>query len=249
MALEIRKLLTSAMYDKVTKLSMRSLTETNSGKLITLVSSDIFTLERPLAIAPFGLASPFINIACYLIVWQISGWEYAVIMASLWILTFIMQVCTSRMQKGLKQSEAMRNDERMKLVNDMITGIRTIKAYAWENHYCEKVINQRNAQVKYVFWLNLIGSLGFSLFQNVGLIGILAIFLPKWYMGEEIKLGDSFALLAMIYYLFFSVNSLTYYSMNTMNQALAVIYRLSEVFRMEEHKSERSNPVAGQPLV
>ena len=68
-------------------------------------------------------------------------------------------------------------------------------------------------------------------------------------MGEEIKLGDSFALLAMIYYLFFSVNSLTYYSMNTMNQALAVIYRLSEVFRMEEHKSERSNPVAGQPLV
>jgi len=30
----------------------------------------------------------------------------------------------------------MRNDERMKLVNDMVTGIRTIKAYAWENHYC-----------------------------------------------------------------------------------------------------------------
>ena len=36
-------------------------------------------------------------------------------------------------------------------------------------------------------------------------------------MGEEIKLGDSFALMAMIYYLFFSVNSITYYSMQTMN--------------------------------
>jgi len=89
MALEMRKLLTSAMYDKVSKLSMRSLTETNSGKLVTLVSADIFTLERPLAIAPFGIASPFINIACYLIVWQISGWEYAVIMCGLWIITFI----------------------------------------------------------------------------------------------------------------------------------------------------------------
>ena len=88
MALEIRKLLTSAMYDKVSKLSMRSLTETNSGKLITLVSSDIFTLERPLAMSPFGLTAPFINIACYLIVWQISGWEYAVIMSGLWIITF-----------------------------------------------------------------------------------------------------------------------------------------------------------------
>lgn len=36
-------------------------------------------------------------------------------------------------------------------------------------------------------------------------------------MGEKLDLGDSFALLAMIYYLFFSVNSMTYYAMNTMN--------------------------------
>ena len=42
---------------------------------------------------------------------------------------------TARTQSAMKQYEAMRNDERMKLVNDMITGINTIKAYAWEKHY------------------------------------------------------------------------------------------------------------------
>ena len=46
---------------------------------------------------------------------------------------------------------------------------------------------------------------------------MLCIFLPKWYMGEKLDLGDSFTIVALIYYLFFSVNSLTYYSMNTMN--------------------------------
>ena len=40
-ALKIRKTVISAMYGKVAKLSMRSLTETNSGKLITIVSGDI----------------------------------------------------------------------------------------------------------------------------------------------------------------------------------------------------------------
>ena len=94
-------------------------------------------------------------------------------------------------------------------------------------------------QEKSIFWLNLIGSLGFNIYQNVGLIGVLCIFLPKWFMGEELLLGDSFTLLAMIYYLFFNVNSLTYYSMSTYNQASAVIYRLSEVFRMEEHERTR----------
>ena len=135
MALEIRKTLISAMYDKVNKLSMRSLTETNSGKLITLVSSDILRLERSLAMAPFGMASPFINLVCYGLIWYIAGWPYAVVIFGLWMITILLQVCTARKQNMMKQHEAMSNDKRMKLVNDMITGINTIKAYGWEKHY------------------------------------------------------------------------------------------------------------------
>ena len=137
----------------------------------------------------------------------------------------------------------MRNDERMKLVNDMITGIRTIKAYAWENHYSRKVREARAFQAKKVFRQNFVGGLGFSLFQNVGMIGVLCVFLPKWYQGEELDLGDSFTVLAIIYYLFFSVNSLAYYALTTLNQASAVINRLSEVFCMEEYVSTREEQV------
>ena len=69
----------------------------------------------------------------------------------------------------------------------------------------------------------------------MGLVGIVCIFVPKWIMGERMSLGDSFMLLTMLYYLFFNVNSLTYHSMTTITQAKAVIYRLTEVFKMEEH--------------
>jgi hypothetical protein len=40
-AMKIRKTLVIAMYLKISKLSMKSLTETNSGKLISIVSGDI----------------------------------------------------------------------------------------------------------------------------------------------------------------------------------------------------------------
>lgn len=60
-------------------------------------------------------------------------------MLGLWIILIFMQLCSSRVTKTIKTQEAMCNDERMKLVNDMITGIRTIKAYAWETHYFQKV--------------------------------------------------------------------------------------------------------------
>ena len=39
---KIKKLLTSLLYNKIEKLSVKSLTETNSGKLISLVSADLF---------------------------------------------------------------------------------------------------------------------------------------------------------------------------------------------------------------
>ena len=102
MALECRKIMIASMYDKVGRLSIRSLTETNSGKLITLVSSDIFTLERPLAMAPFGLIAPIINLMCYGLIWFISGWPYALIIFGLWIMMFLCQMCVARLQRGIK---------------------------------------------------------------------------------------------------------------------------------------------------
>ena len=125
----------------------------------------------------------------------------------------------------------------------MITGIRTIKAYAWENHYLEKIRAQRKKQMKYVYGINITISLGFAFFQNMGLVAALCIFIPKWYMGEKIEMGESFSMLALVFFLFYSINSLTYYSMQTTLQFLGVLHRLSAVFGLEEHKRERVEDV------
>jgi hypothetical protein len=48
--------------------------------------------------------------------------------------------------KDLQLSQASKNDQRMKLVNDMVNGIRTIKSYGWETHYLEKITEVRKLQ-------------------------------------------------------------------------------------------------------
>jgi hypothetical protein len=52
----------------------------------------------------------------------------------------------------------------MKLVNDMVVGIRTIKSYAWENHYLAKIVEIRNKQTNIILRYNMVGSLSYSLF-------------------------------------------------------------------------------------
>ena len=72
-------------------------------------------------------------------------------------------------------------DERLKLVNDLVVGSRTIKCYGWEQHYIEKINQIRVKQMKEVIKLNILGSLGSSFFQNMGLVAIFIILWSEWY--------------------------------------------------------------------
>jgi ABC-type multidrug transport system fused ATPase/permease subunit len=74
MAIKVRKILISAMFDKVGLLSTKSLTETNSGKLVTLISSDIFGVERALSHSPIVFAAPIISLTAFILIGSNSGW-------------------------------------------------------------------------------------------------------------------------------------------------------------------------------
>jgi len=47
------------------------------------------------------------------------------------------------------------------------------------------------------------------------------------------------SLMAMIFFIFASVNAMTYYAMTTIQTFLAIVFRLSSVFDMEEYTSQR----------
>ena len=89
-AVRIRKTIISAMYTKVSKLSMKSLTSTNSGKLITIVSSDMQSIERPLAVVSTVLAAPLVNLTAYIVLGLTSGWVYSIITFAIWIVMLVL---------------------------------------------------------------------------------------------------------------------------------------------------------------
>ena len=52
-------------------------------------------------------------------------------------------------------------------------------------------------------------------------------------------MGESFALVAMVYNIFMQVNTLAYAGLVTWQQVLAVLERIGEVLAMEERSQER----------
>jgi len=80
----------AALYDKCVKLSMKSMTETNSGKLISLISADLLTVERGLSFFPILIAAPFINLFAYYLLSKIVGIEYTIVVMGLWVLILVI---------------------------------------------------------------------------------------------------------------------------------------------------------------
>jgi hypothetical protein len=56
----------------------------------------------------------------------------------------------------------------------------------------------------------------------------------KWSRGDVLDMGVSMSLMAMIFYIFISVNSMTYMGLTVLQSFLSAVERMSSVFCMEE---------------
>lgn len=136
--------------------------------------------------------------------------------------------------------ESSSNDSRQKLVQDMINGARTIKCYGWEQHYIDNIAQCRKKQVPYIISFQFVQFMGVSVYQNGGLIVIIAIMAGLYHSEQKLDEAISMSLLAMVFFIFLSVNMMFYYSMTTLLAFLAIVNRISSIFEMEEYASERS---------
>ena len=142
-SIRMRRTLVAVIFDKVINLSMKSLIATNSGKLISVISADLFAVERSLAFSPLILAFPFVNGFAYVVIGLTSSWLNALIVFAVWVVMILCQITTGKCAKRVKMADSALNDERLKLVNDMVVGVRTLKGYGWENHYLNKITTVR----------------------------------------------------------------------------------------------------------
>jgi len=76
------------MFDKVTSLSIESLAKTSSGKLIPMISSDLFAVERTFSFASLIVVSPVCNLFTFLYVGNKFGWIPALIVLGCCVVSF-----------------------------------------------------------------------------------------------------------------------------------------------------------------
>uniref|UniRef100_A0A0A9YH98 Multidrug resistance-associated protein 1 n=2 Tax=Lygus hesperus TaxID=30085 RepID=A0A0A9YH98_LYGHE len=142
-----RTALISTIYRKALRLSSAARKESTVGEIVNIMSvdaqrfTDITTHLNMLWSAPLQ-----ISLALYFL-WQILGPS---VLAGLAVMIIIIPVngFIANKMKTLQIKQMKNKDERVKMMNEILSGIKVLKLYAWEPSFEQQVLKIRNKEVK-----------------------------------------------------------------------------------------------------
>lgn len=144
--MKIRVAMCSMIYRKALRLSRTALGETTAGQVVNLISNDVGRLDLAMIFVHYLWIGPIETIfITYLMTMEIG---VAATFGVAFMLAFIpLQGWLGKKTSVLRLRTALRTDERVRMMNEIISGIQVIKMYAWEIPFGKMVAYARRKEI------------------------------------------------------------------------------------------------------
>lgn len=161
-AVFVRTAVSTMLYRKALRVSAAGRSKTSTGQVVNMMSNDTSQLQRFLQFVGMTAVAPIqIVIALILINQQVGaatwvGVGFMIFLAP--INTVVFSIVSKQRRKVLQYS-----DLRVKMMNEILNGIRIIKFYAWERPFGSEVGRLRSKELAALTRLAYTSAVGFSL--------------------------------------------------------------------------------------
>eukprot|EP00639_Heterosigma_akashiwo_P019445 CAMPEP_0206389564 /NCGR_PEP_ID=MMETSP0294-20121207/18026_1 /ASSEMBLY_ACC=CAM_ASM_000327 /TAXON_ID=39354 /ORGANISM="Heterosigma akashiwo, Strain CCMP2393" /LENGTH=335 /DNA_ID=CAMNT_0053841651 /DNA_START=107 /DNA_END=1110 /DNA_ORIENTATION=- len=105
---------------------------------------------------------------------------------------------TGKKLKEYQENLMKRKDERMSVMNEVLTGIRIIKMFAWEQDFSEKIHSCRKAeigQLKWYLYTNAVIIVQWT--STSAIVGLGTFLVHTFLLGKKLSAGQAFAALTL----------------------------------------------------
>uniref|UniRef100_A0A1I8AJW5 ABC transmembrane type-1 domain-containing protein n=1 Tax=Steinernema glaseri TaxID=37863 RepID=A0A1I8AJW5_9BILA len=139
-------ILTSAVYRKTLKLSNSARKEKTVGEIVNLMAIDVERFQMITPQVQQYWSSPFQIILALVLLWQTVG-AAAFSGVAIMILVIPVNFTISIIVKKWQVQQMRLKDERVKITNEVLNGIKVVKLYAWEPPMLAEIDKIRRKEV------------------------------------------------------------------------------------------------------
>ncbi|XP_014802622.1 PREDICTED: multidrug resistance-associated protein 1-like, partial [Calidris pugnax] len=145
-AVKIKTAVVGLIYKKALTLANSSRRNYTTGEIVNLMSADAQQLMELTSNINLLWSAPFQIIMAVVCLWKELGPSVLAGVAVLLLVIPINALIAAKVKK-LKKSQMRHSDQRVKLLSEMLHGIKILKLYAWEPACQRKVMNIREREV------------------------------------------------------------------------------------------------------
>ncbi|XP_075994564.1 ATP-binding cassette sub-family C member 10 isoform X2 [Genypterus blacodes] len=204
-ALSARAALVSAIYGKALRVSGHSLACFSLGEVVNFMSTDtdrvvnFFNSFHELWSLPFQF-----SITLYLLYLQV-GVAFVGGLGVALLLVPLNKLLASRILDNNKHMLRWK-DSRVKLMTEILSGIRVIKFYNWERHFAQKVADCRSRELSHLKVLKYLDAVCVYTWAALPVVVSILTFVTYVLLGNDLTAAKVFTTLALVGMLILPLN-------------------------------------------
>lgn len=147
--MKVRIAACSVVYRKALRLSQTALGETAPGKVVNLVANDVNRFDIVSIFIHYMWSAPLTTLIIAYFLYNEAGYAGLIGIAAVFVVVPI-QSYTGKLSSKFRLQTAIKTDERVRLMDEIISGVQVIKMYAWEKPFCALVELARKLELRVV---------------------------------------------------------------------------------------------------
>ena len=182
------------LYNKV--LTQSPTNKTSTGAIINLIQLDSAKISRLIEASPDFFSLPIQFIMYNAMLFNLLGLSYFGGLFTLFLVTGISILTYTKQKKNI-QNLMVARDDRMKLTAELISSLKILKLYSWEDYYLNKVKESRENELYHLKERFKMSTFNFFVFWFApALLAIVSIGFYQSY-NVEIKLDEILTAIAI----------------------------------------------------
>nr|XP_009665672.1 PREDICTED: multidrug resistance-associated protein 4 isoform X2 [Struthio camelus australis] len=194
--MKLRVAMCHMIYRKALRLSNIAMAKTTTGQIVNLLSNDVNKFDQVTIFLHFLWAGPIQAIAVTVLLWMEIGPSCLAGMAVL-IILLPVQTCIGRLFSSLRSKTAAFTDVRIRTMNEVISGMKIIKMYAWEKSFAELVNGLRRKEIAMVMKSSYLRGLNLASFFVASKITVFMTFMAYVLLGNVISASRVFVAVSL----------------------------------------------------